>query len=74
MLLVAFQSLFAQNDFTPTWSKGVVWYQIFPDRFYNGDPSNDPKVTDQDGAYPFDSTSDFQIHPWTSDWYELQSY
>ena len=74
MLLVAFQSLFAQNDFTPTWSKGVVWYQIFPDRFYNGDPSNDPKVTDQDGAYPFDSTSDFQIHPWTSDWYELQPY
>jgi len=74
LLLVAFQTLFSQNDFTPTWSKGVVWYQIFPDRFYNGDPSNDPKVTDQDGAYPFDSTSDFQIHPWTSDWYELQPY
>ena len=74
MLLVAFQTLFAQNDFTPNWSKGVVWYQIFPDRFHNGDPSNDPKVTDQDGAYPFDSTSDFQIHPWTSDWYELQLY
>lgn len=73
-LLVAFQTLFAQKDFTPTWSKGVVWYQIFPDRFYNGDSSNDPKVTDQDGAYPFDSTSDFQIHPWTSDWYELQPY
>ena len=74
LLLVAFQTLFAQNDFTPNWSKGVVWYQIFPDRFHNGDPSNDPKVTDQDGAYPFDSTSDFQIHPWTSDWYELQLY
>lgn len=74
LLLVAFQTLFAQNDFTPTWSKGVVWYQIFPDRFYNGDPSNDPKVTDQDGAYPFDSTSDFQIHPWASDWYEMQPY
>lgn len=65
---------FAQKDFTPNWSKGVVWYQIFPDRFHNGDPSNDPKVNDQDGAYPFDITSDFQIHPWTSDWYELQPY
>ena len=74
LLFIAFQPLFAQNDFTPNWSKGVVWYQIFPDRFHNGDPSNDPKVTDQDGAYPFDSTSDFQIHPWTSDWYELQLY
>ncbi|MBC5863287.1 alpha-amylase [Flavobacterium sp. F339] len=65
---------FAQTDFTPSWSKGVVWYQIFPDRFYNGDPSNDPKVNDQEGAYPFDTTSDFKIHPWTSDWYQLQEY
>ncbi|RNI31619.1 glycoside hydrolase family 13 protein [Rufibacter latericius] len=62
------------KDFTPEWSKGVVWYQVFPDRFYNGDPSNDPKVTDQSGAYPFDDSSAFQIHPWTSDWYQLQPY
>ncbi|WP_303311912.1 glycoside hydrolase family 13 protein [Hymenobacter sp. BT730] len=64
----------AQTDFTPTWSKGVVWYQIFPERFSNGDPSNDPKVTDQNGAYPFDDTSPFEIHPWQSDWYQLQPY
>lgn len=64
----------AQTSFTPEWSKGVIWYQIFPERFCNGDPSNDPKVTDQDGAYPFDATSPFEIHPWTSDWYELQPY
>ncbi|MCL1843425.1 MAG: glycoside hydrolase family 13 protein [Defluviitaleaceae bacterium] len=25
----------------PEWSKGAVMYQIFTDRFYNGDPSND---------------------------------
>ncbi|MBX0290340.1 glycoside hydrolase family 13 protein [Hymenobacter sp. HSC-4F20] len=62
------------TDFTPAWSKGVVWYQIFPERFSNGDPGNDPKVTDQHGAYPFDATSPFQIHPWQSDWYELQPY
>lgn len=64
----------AQKDFTPAWSKGAVWYQIFPERFNNGDPSNDPKVSDQNGAYPFDDTSAFQIHPWTSDWYQLQDY
>lgn len=64
----------AQADFTPAWSKGVVWYQIFPERFSNGDPQNDPKVTDQNGAYPFDDSSAFQIHPWTSDWYRLQPY
>ena len=27
----------------PTWVQNSVIYQIFPDRFENGDPSNDPK-------------------------------
>jgi glycosidase len=27
---------------TPDWAKHAVWYQIFPERFRNGDPSNDP--------------------------------
>ncbi|HOX18025.1 MAG TPA: glycoside hydrolase family 13 protein [Spirochaetales bacterium] len=26
----------------PDWVAGTVWYQIFPERFANGDPSNDP--------------------------------
>ncbi|WP_460893055.1 glycoside hydrolase family 13 protein [Rufibacter soli] len=75
-ILGGYSEIHAQGkkEFTPDWSKGVVWYQIFPDRFYNGDPSNDPKVTDQSGAYPFDDSSAFQIHPWTSDWYQLQPY
>lgn len=28
---------------TPEWVKDTVWYQIFPDRFCNGDPSIDSK-------------------------------
>lgn len=36
-----------QSDFqTPDWAHGAVVYQIFPDRFANGDPSNDPKTGD----------------------------
>lgn len=27
----------------PDWAENIVWYQIFPDRFCNGDPSNDPE-------------------------------
>jgi glycosidase len=30
----------------PTWAKDAVIYQIFPDRFRNGDRSNDPKTGD----------------------------
>jgi cyclomaltodextrinase / maltogenic alpha-amylase / neopullulanase len=28
----------------PAWAEGAVFYQIFPDRFENGDPRNDPKT------------------------------
>ena len=31
---------------TPDWMKDAVVYQIFPDRFYNGDPKNDPEPAD----------------------------
>lgn len=34
----------------PVWVKGAVFYQIFPERFCNGDPCNDVK----NGAYEMD--------------------
>lgn len=46
------------NDFvlipdfkTPEWSHGTVYYQIFPDRFSNGDEKNDPV----DNEYIYDN-------------------
>ena len=63
-----------EKDFVPEWAKKVIWYQIFPERFRNGDPNNDPKLEDIKGAWPNDTTSPWQIHPWSSDWYELQPY
>lgn len=32
----------------PEWVKQTVWYQVFPERFANGDPTNDP-----DGTLPW---------------------
>jgi len=38
-------------DFTtPDWTRGAVVYQIFPDRFFNGDPSNDPSPDTKQGT------------------------
>ena len=34
---------------TPAWTRGAVVYQIFPDRFFNGDPSNDPSPDAKQG-------------------------
>ncbi len=36
----------------PDWIKEAVFYQIFPERFYNGDPSNDPTNVEQWGKTP----------------------
>lgn len=30
---------------TPAWVNDTIWYQIFPERFCNGDKSNDPEGT-----------------------------
>ncbi len=31
---------------TPDWAKGLVWYQVFPERFRDGNPNNNPKGWD----------------------------
>ena len=58
----------------PEWSKEAVWYQIFPERFANGDKSNDPAPYDMEGAWPYKIPEGWQISPWTSDWYKLQPW
>ena len=63
-----------KKEFVPGWAKNVVWYQIFPERFKKGYEYNDPTLESLKGAWPHDITSPWQIHPWTSDWYELQPY
>lgn len=35
---------------TPGWASGAVVYQIFPDRFANGNPANDPTPTAVQGS------------------------
>jgi cyclomaltodextrinase len=62
------------TEFVPEWAKSVVWYQIFPERFRNGDPSNDPTVQSILGADPQEPPKTWQVHPWGSDWYKLQEY
>lgn len=58
----------------PEWARGVVWYQILPERFRNGDPNNTPRPIDQKNAWPHDHISPLERHPWSSDWYRLQPY
>lgn len=31
----------------PSWAQGIVWYQVFPERFRNANPANDPYAWDR---------------------------
>lgn len=53
----------------PDWAMKAVWYQIFPERFRNGDPKNDPTAKDGEVTNPA-----WRISPWTSDWYKIQPW
>ncbi|RMH66239.1 MAG: DUF3459 domain-containing protein [Calditrichaeota bacterium] len=59
---------------SPDWVVSAVFYQIFPERFANGDRSNDPVKASLYGSWPYDTTSAWQVSPWTSDWYKLQPW
>jgi len=58
----------------PAWARDAVWYQIFPERFRNGDPRNDPTIADIKGAWPHQVPQDWNISSWTSDWFKLQPW
>lgn len=49
----------------PSWVADAVFYQIFPERFANGDPTNDPTRDSLEGPVP----ESWKISPWTGDWY-----
>lgn len=55
----------------PPWARDVVWYQIFPERFYNGDPGNDPVFRDTDATIPVPG---WKVKAWGSDWYALDPW
>jgi cyclomaltodextrinase len=54
----------------PQWAKDAVWYQIFPERFRNGDRQNDPTAVDLEMG----PGRVWSVSPWTSDWYKLQPW
>ena len=63
-----------QADPPPAWAKDAIWYQIFPERFRNGDADNDPTAASLDGTWPYQTPTDWQVSPWASDWYEMQPW
>lgn len=51
----------------PDWAADAVFYQIFPERFRNGDPSNDPTRASIEFAER--APGAWTVSSWTADWY-----
>ncbi len=47
----------------PSWVRGAVFYQIFPERFANGDPS----LTVKDGEYTYQGHTTIQMPSWDAE-------
>ncbi len=60
--------VYLQQEKFPDWAKGIVWYQIFPERFCNGDTANDP-VAEKVFIHSGYMNKDWKISRWTSNWF-----
>ena len=54
------------------WAQKAVWYQIFPERFRNGDPKNDP--TAEYARIHEKVRPRWGMIPWTKEWYALTDW
>ena len=58
----------------PAWAHDAIWYQIFTERFRNGDPANDPTLHDIEGSWPFLTPEGWAPTRWTQDWYRQEDW
>lgn len=63
---------FASKPDPRAWQASAVWYQVFPERFRNGDPTNDPV---RDGLAGKEwAPASWRVRAWTSDWYARDAW
>lgn len=60
------------SESIPDWVTDAVFYQIFPERFRNGDPNNDP--TRASLEFPENVSDSWTVTPWTNDWYSRSEW
>lgn len=58
----------------PAWTADAIWYQVFVERFRNGDSSNDPTAHDIAGFTADSAPGGWRPTPWTQDWYRQEPW
>jgi glycosidase len=62
-------AVYAEDFATPDWARNATIYQIFVERFRNGDATNDPTgnpATDRGWFYPAERGRRFPVTPWNT--------
>ncbi|MCX6282171.1 MAG: alpha-amylase family glycosyl hydrolase [Bacteroidetes bacterium] len=72
---VSAQNSITKPDQPPAWAKTAIWYQIFVERFNNGDKKNDPKPEDIN-IPPMKqlAPAGWEVTPWTYNWFEQEPW
>jgi glycosidase len=80
LLLLLQATVFAQSSKTPidqppSWAKTAIWYQIFVERFNNGDSKNDPRPSDI-AIPPMKQLAPqgWSVTTWTHNWFEQEDW
>ena len=61
-------------DEAPAWARTAIWYQIFVERFSNGNKENEPDLFTMKGALEDKISDQWAITPWTHDWYQQEPW
>jgi len=62
-------------DAPPDWARNAIWYQIFVERFANGDTTNDPTpATINIPPMGQIAPEGWCVTPWTQNWYEMEPW
>lgn len=69
-LLFALASPLLADWPAPDWARDAIWYQVFVERFDNGDSSNDPTQESAHLAWPHEKAPAWSVTSWDHDWYK----
>lgn len=64
----------AESESVPEWAQEAIWYQIFVERFRDGDPSNNPTLETIEGSWPHNKPDSWRPTPWGHDWYAEEDW
>ncbi len=61
-------------DQPPVWAREAIWYQIFVERFRNGNKANDPTRETCANALIDSLPTDWSLTPWGQNWYQQEDW